>query len=100
MTPAELREMCQDWDGSELPDGAEPRRWPTCGELRYAASEIERLRRTLRYIQVQAKLNHLGALRVIEMNATAALGPQVDKADIVDMAEVMRRAVAAPWPKA
>lgn len=35
--------------------------------------EVKRLRGTLKYIAVQAKANHPGALKVIQMNAEAAL---------------------------
>lgn len=40
---ARLREACVDWDGLVLADQAEPRSTVTCGELRAAADEIERL---------------------------------------------------------
>ena len=36
-------ERCIDWDGSTMPDGAEPRRIPTCGDLRDQAALIRRM---------------------------------------------------------
>ncbi len=41
---AGMRGATQDWDGSPISDGGEPRVTVTCGELRLAADEIERLR--------------------------------------------------------
>lgn len=40
-----LRESTVDYDGSQMPDGAEPRRTPTCGEMRQTADMLERLSR-------------------------------------------------------
>ncbi len=36
-------ERCVDWDGSTMPDGAEPRRIHTCGELRDQAALLRRM---------------------------------------------------------
>ena len=45
-----LLEPCLDWDGNTMVDGAEPRRIPSCGELRQAAALIRRMVKKLQKI--------------------------------------------------
>lgn len=48
----------------------------TQGELSWLRDENKRLTGTMRYIAAQAKAGHVGALRVIQSNAEAALSDQ------------------------
>lgn len=55
-----LRAACVDWDGTELPDGAEPRVIPNCGELREAAGRADVLHEWTERLQAICEKN--GAL--------------------------------------
>lgn len=92
-----LFESTIDYDNSQMPDGAEPRRFLTCGEIRQTADMLERLsREPARQSAATAK-----ALEMLEIVCDEmAEETTIDTADWQETLRAILAQIDAPAPRA
>jgi hypothetical protein len=87
---ASLRDILIDWNGAQLPDGAEPRSPPTCGDIAAVLDALEKA-------EADAKQYR----EAFEQNAAAtanAVGGRLDLEEWITEAQIAMREIADTDP--